>query len=99
MISAVEFETGPDGGAASVYTLPGDSSVAALIERHVASYAAFAALSRQMRDERRLTRPTSTPTTRVSRSRARSSMSPSMKSSRTEARHILHRLGLPEVPA
>lgn len=75
------------------------SSVAALIEDHERSYAAFATLARRLRDERRLD------DTYIDHYEARKTMSGTIlhvilhnAEHRTEVLHILERLGLPDVP-
>ena len=76
-----------------------DRSLAALIEHHERSYAAFAAVARQFRDEQRLDG------TYVDHYDARKSFGGTIlhvvlhnAEHRTEALHILERLGMPDVP-
>ena len=76
-----------------------DRSLVALIELHERSYAAFATLARRGRDEQRLDE------TFVDHYAARKSFGGTIihvvlhnAEHRTEALHILERLGLPEVP-
>jgi uncharacterized damage-inducible protein DinB len=76
-----------------------DHSLAALSERHERSYATFATLARQLRDEQRLDE------TFVDHYAARKSFGGTIihvvlhnAEHRTEALHILERLGLSEVP-
>ena len=76
-----------------------DRSLAALIDRHERSYATFAAVARQFRDERRLE------DTFVDHYAARKSFGGTIlhvvlhnAEHRTEALHILERLGVPDVP-
>ncbi len=76
-----------------------DRSLAALIDRHERSYATFAALARQMRDEQRLD------DTFIDHYDARKSFGGTIlhvalhnAEHRTEAVHILQRLGVPDVP-
>ena len=74
-------------------------SLAALIERHERSYAAFATLSRQLRDEQRLE------DTFVDHFAARKPFGGTIlhvvlhdAEHRSEALHILERLGVPDLP-
>lgn len=76
-----------------------DRSLAALIDRHERSYATFATLARQFRDEQRLD------DTFIDHYAARKSCGGTIihvvlhnAEHRSEALHILERLGLPEVP-
>lgn len=76
-----------------------DRSLAALIERQERAYAAFATLSRQVRDEQRLE------DTFVDHFAARKTFGGTIlhvvlhdAEHRTEALHILERLGVPDVP-
>ena len=76
-----------------------DCSLAALSDRHERSYATFATLSRRLRDEQRLD------DTFVDHYTARKSFGGTIlhvilhnAEHRTEALHILERLGVPDVP-
>ena len=76
-----------------------DHSVAALIERHERSYATFATLSRRVCDEQRLD------DTYVDHYAARKTLGGTIlhvvlhnAEHRTEALHILERLGVPDLP-
>ncbi len=78
---------------------PDDRSLAALIDHHERSYAAFAAVARRSRDERRLEE------TFVDHHAVRKSFGGAIlmvvehnAEHRTEALHILVRLGVPDVP-
>jgi uncharacterized damage-inducible protein DinB len=76
-----------------------DRSLPALIDRHESSYATFATLSRQLRDEQRLD------DTFVDHYAVRKSFGGTIlhvalhnAEHRTEALHILERLGVPDLP-
>jgi uncharacterized damage-inducible protein DinB len=76
-----------------------DRSLAALIEHHERSYATFATISRQFRDEQRLDE------TYIDHYAARKSFGGTIlhvvlhnAEHRTEALHIFERLGLPDLP-
>ena len=76
-----------------------DRSLAALIDRHERSYAAFATLARQVRDEQRLD------DTFVDHYDARMTFGGTIlhvvlhnAEHRSEALHILERLGVPDLP-
>jgi uncharacterized damage-inducible protein DinB len=76
-----------------------DRTLAALIERHESSYAAFAALARRMRDERRLD-DTFVDHFAMPRSFGGAIVHVVLHNAehRTEALHIIERLGVPELP-
>jgi uncharacterized damage-inducible protein DinB len=98
MIINVEFWTGLMTGQ-PVDGQPDDRSLAGLSDHHERSYATFATLARQLRDEQRLD------DTFIDHYDARKSFGGTIihvvlhnAEHRTEALHILERLGLPEVP-
>ena len=99
MIVNVQFWTALMSEQRPVDAQRDDRSLAALIERHDRSYATFATLSRRVRDEQRLD------DTYVDHYDARKSMGGTIlhvvlhnAEHRTEALHILERLGLPDLP-
>ncbi len=98
MIVNVAFWTGLMAGQ-PVETQRDDRSVDALIERHERSYAAFATLARRLRDEQRLDAAF------VDHYAVRKSFGGTIihvvlhnAEHRTEALHILERLGVPDLP-
>ena len=98
MIINVEFWTELMAGE-SVDAQRDDRSLAALIDLHERSYATFATLSRQFRDEQRLGE------TYIDHYAARKSFGGTIlhvvlhnAEHRTEALHILERLGVPNLP-
>ena len=104
MISNVPFWTAfltgrsPDGGY-SADARPDDRSLAALSDHHERSHAAFAGVARRLRDEHRLGE------TYVDHYAVRKSFGGTIlmlvehdEGHRTEALHILGRLGVPDLP-
>ncbi|MBW3633958.1 MAG: DinB family protein [Chloroflexi bacterium] len=98
MIFNVDFWTGLMTGQ-PIDAQRDDRSLAALSDRHKRSYATFATLSRRFRDEQRLA------DTFVDHYTARKSFGGTIlhvvlhnAEHRTEALHILERLGVPDVP-
>ena len=98
MSSVVEFWTALMTGQ-PVNDQPDDRALAALIDRHERAYATFATFARQMRDEQRLD------DTFIDHYDARKSFGGTIlhvvlhnAEHRTEAVHILQRLGVPHVP-
>ena len=89
----------PADGGYSADAQPDDRSLAALIDHHERSYAAFASLARRLRDERRLG------DTFVDHYAVRKSFGGTIlmvvehnTEHRSEALHILERLGVPDLP-
>jgi hypothetical protein len=89
----------PADGGYSADAQPDDRSLAALVDHHERSYAAFAAAARRLRDERRLGESF------VDHYAVRKSFGGTIlmvvehnAEHRTEALHILVRLGVPDVP-
>lgn len=99
MIINIEFWTGLMIGQPVDYAPPSDQPLAALIDRHERAYADFAARSRQFRDDGRLD------DTYVDHYDVHKTMGGTIihvvqhnVEHRTEALHILVRLGVPEPP-
>jgi uncharacterized damage-inducible protein DinB len=95
----IEFWTGLMIGRPVEYAPPNDASIAELFDRHKRAYDAFADLSRRLRDEGRLEE------TYVDHYEVRKSMAGTIlhvvlhnEGHRTEALHILARLGVPDLP-
>ena len=89
----------PADGGYSADAQPDDRSLAALIDHHERSYAAFASVARRLRDERRLD------DTFVDHYAVRKSFGGTIlmvvehnTEHRTEVLHILERLGVPDLP-
>jgi uncharacterized damage-inducible protein DinB len=98
MIFNIDFWTSLMTGQ-PVEAQPDDRSLAALIDRHERAYATFATLSRRLRDEQRLG------DTFIDHYAARKSFGGTIlhvvlhnTEHRTEALHILERLGVPDLP-
>ena len=95
----IEFWTGLMVGRQIDYAPPDGAPVNEIFERHGRAYDAFAALSRRLRDEGRLEE------TYVDHYEVRKSMAGTIlhvalhdEGHRTEALHILARLGVPDLP-
>ena len=89
----------PADGGSSADAQPGDRSLAALIDHHERSYAAFAGIARRLRDEQRLGE------IYVDHYAVRKSFGGTIlmvvehnEGHRFEALHILERLGVPDLP-
>ncbi|MGH2535389.1 MAG: DinB family protein [Thermomicrobiales bacterium] len=89
----------PADGGYSADAQPDDRSLAALIDHHERSYAAFASVARRLRDEQRLD------DTFVDHYTVRKSFGGTILTvvehnaeHRTEVLHILERLGVPDLP-
>ena len=95
----IEFWTGLMIGRPVDYAQPNDASIAELFDRHKRAYDVFADLSQRLRDEGRLEE------TYVDHYEVRKSMAGTIlhvvlhnEGHRTEALHILARMGVPDLP-